>query len=152
MAEEAEIKSFSAIEDGATDWKTIRKNFTEIEEVLNEHARELKALARHSTFTVSMMFQKAGSHILLNGGIHPRCKPVNAFAVVHDNIDAEVRIRLVNLAQDVKFNGSEKKGSAKVFDLSPNKRVHFAESVKVELSEDRRVSVSVTFESTEEAE
>lgn len=150
MAEVAEIKSFSAIEDGATDWKKIRDNFTEIEKVLNEHAGELKALARHSTFTISMMFQTAGKHTLMNGGRHPRCKPLNAYAVVHDNIDAEVRVGLVNLAQDVKFSDTEKKGSGKVFDLYPNKAVHFVESVQVELSRDRRVSVHVTFESTEE--
>lgn len=149
MAEVAEIKTFSAIEDGATDWKKIRDNFTEIEKVLNEHARELKALARHSTFTISMMFQGAGKHTLMNGGKHPRCKPLNAYAVVHDNIDAEVRVRLVNLAQDVKFSETEKKGSGKIFDLYP-KAVHFVESVQVELSTDRRVSVHVTFESTEE--
>ncbi len=150
MVETAEIKTFNAIEDGATDWKNIRNNFTEIGEVLNEHADELKALARHSTFTISMMFQSAGKHTLMNPGKHLRCKPLNAYAVVHDNIDSEVRVSLVNLAQDVKFNGSEKKGSAKVFALSPNKLVHFAESVQVELSADRRVSVYVTFESTEE--
>lgn len=150
MVEEAEIKSFNAIEDGATDWKNIRNNFTEIEEVLNEHAGELKALARHSTFTISMMFQSAGKHTLMNAGKHLRCKPINAYAVIHDNIDAEVRVSLVNLAQDVKFSDTEKKGSGKVFSFYPNKRVHFAESVQVELSGDRRVSVHVTFESTEE--
>lgn len=128
MAEKVSVKPFKAIEDGATDWGPIRKNFEDIQEKINEHADELK------------------------GGKHLRCRPVNAFAVIHDNIDTEVRVSLVDLAGDIKFSDSEKKGSGKIFDLYPNRILHFIESLEVELSEDRRVSVYVTLESVEERE
>ncbi len=150
MAEEITIKSFNAIEDGATDYSNIRANFTSIGEVLNEHAKELKALARHQTFTVSKMFQTRGMHVLVNPGKHVRCKISHAYAVVHDNIDEEVHATLTGLSQEVKFNGSEKKGSAKIFYLLPNGIAHFNDEITVELSASRRVSVNVTFESIEE--
>jgi hypothetical protein len=152
MAKKVEVKPFRAIEDGATDWAPIRKNFEDIQEKINEHADELKALAQHATFTISMMFQGRGRHFLLTGGKHLRCRPVNAYAVIHDNIDTEVRVSLAGLAGDIKFSDSEKKGSGKIFDLYPNKILHFIESLEVELSEDRRISVYVTLESVEERE
>lgn len=152
MAEKVSVKPFRAIEDGATDWGPIRKNFEDIQEKINEHADELKALAQHETLTISMMFQGRGRHVLLQGGKHLRCRPVNAYAVVHDNIDAEIRISLAGFAEDIKFSESEKKGSGKIFELYPNRILHFIESLEVELSEDRRVSVYVTLESVEERE
>ncbi len=152
MAEKVSVKPFRAIEDGATDWSPLRKNIEDIQEKINEHADELKALSRHSTFTISMMFQGRGRHALLKGGKHLRCRPVNAYALIHVNIDTEVRVSLVGLAGDIKFSDSEKKGSGKVFDLYPNSSLHFLDSLEVELSQDRRVSVYVTFESVEERE
>ncbi len=149
MVESVSIKSFNSIEDGATDWKNIRSNFEDIGETLNEHARELKALAQHQTFTISGMFERKGRHVLINGGKHPRCRPVNAYALVHDNTEEEVRISLAGLAQDIMFAASEKKGSGKNFELF-NRTLHFLDIVEVELSTDRRVSVYLTCESIEE--
>ncbi len=150
MAESIIIKRFSAMEDGATDWKTIRKSFSDIEEVLNEHAGELKALAKHSTFQISGMFQTKGRHFLANSGKHPRFKIVNAFAMVHDNIEEEVHVSIVNFTQEIKFNGSEKKGSGKIFDLHPGKVAHFTDAIEVELTGNRRISVYATCQSIEE--
>lgn len=151
MAEEITIKSFRAIDDGSTDYTNIRANFTNIGETLNEHARELKALARHQTFTVSKMYQTRGTHVLVNPGKHVRCKITHAYAAVHDNIEEEVQVTLTGLSHPVKFNDSEKKGSGKIFDLVPNAVAHFNDVIAVQLSANRRVSVHVTFESTEEA-
>lgn len=149
MAEEIALKDFNAVEDGSTDWGNIRENFTDLEEVINEHVDELRAIVKRQTFTVSKLFASKGKHVFLTGGKHLRCRPVNAYAVVHDNVDREVRITL-DLGQEIKFSATEKKGSAKDITLHPHKAVHFTESVFVEFSEDRRVSVYVTFESIEE--
>ncbi len=150
MVESVSIKSFNSIEDGATDWKNIRSNFNDIGETLNEHARELTALARHQTFTVSGMVETKGRHVLANGGKHIRCKLNHAYAIVHDNVDSEVQATLTGLSHPVKFNSSEKKGSGKIFDLVPNPISHFVDDIAVELTANRRVSVYVTFESIEE--
>lgn len=150
MVESIKIKRFSAVEDGATDWKTIRDSFDDIEDVLNEHAKELKALAKHSTFQISGMFQTKGRHVLARAGKHPRCKILNAFAVVHDNIEDEVHVSIIDFTGDIKFNGSEKKGSGKIFDLHPGKVAHFIDSIEVELTGNRRISVYATCESIEE--
>lgn len=150
MAESVSIKSFNFIEDGSTDWKNIQKNFTEIGETLNEHALELKALARHQTFTISGMVENRGRHVLAKGGKHLRCRVTHAYATVHDNVDEEVQVTLANLSRPVKFNGSEKKGSGKIFELGPNAISHFVDDIAVELSANRRVSVYVTLESIEE--
>lgn len=152
MAEKATIKNFKTIDDGATDWGPIRTNFEEIEEKINEHADELKALSQHSTVTISRMFQGRGRYVILQGGKHLRCRPVNAYALIHDNIDSEARISLVDFSRDIKFSDSEKKGSGKLFELYQNKVLHFIDSLEVDLSGDRRVSVYVTLESTEERE
>lgn len=152
MVQKAALGKFRTIDDGATDWAPIRKNFDEIQEKINEHADEITALSQHSTVTISMMFQGRGRHVLLQGGKHLRCRLVNAYALIHDNINAEIGISLVNFAQDIKFSESEKKGSGKIFDLDPNAILHFIDPLEVELTGDRRVSVYVTLESTEEYE
>lgn len=150
MAEKIEVQSFRAIEDGSTDWNPIKENFQDIQEKINEHADELKALSTHSTFTISRMFQSRGRHVLLSGGKHLRCRPVNAYAIVHDNIESEISISLVDHAEDIKFSPSEKKGSGKLFDLYSNRILHFIDTLEVELSADRRISVYATFESVED--
>ena len=150
MVETIVIKPFKYQETGTVDWSRIIKSFEDIQAVLNEHANELKALAKHQTSTVSMMFQTRGNHVLVNPGKHIRCKVTHAFAIVHDNIDEEVNVTLTGLSRPVKFNGSEKKGSGKIFDLVPNAISHFVDDIAVELTANRRVSVYATFESTEE--
>lgn len=150
MAEKSEFKQPEFIDNGSTDWKPVKNAFAEIQDILNEHAGELKALAKHSTFTISMMFQTSGRHVLLQGGKHLRCRPVNAFAVVHDNISQDIRVTLIDISGTAKFNDTEKKGSAKMLDLLANKVVHFKDTVEVELSISRRVTIYATFESIEE--
>ncbi|HWQ95922.1 MAG TPA: hypothetical protein VN368_00980 [Candidatus Methylomirabilis sp.] len=150
MAEKAAVKTFGAVQDGSADWDTIRKNFNELEAKINEHANELKALAQHETSTVSMLFETQGIHTMLAGGKHKRCKVTNAYAQVHDNIDAEVVVSL--LGMEVKFSSTEKKGSAKSFDSSGEyllRDLNFIDHLEVELSYARRISVNVTLESTE---
>ncbi len=149
MVEKTTMRTFGAIEDGSTDWGSIRKNFTDLEDVIKDHYKEIKAIAQRQTFTISGMFQTKGKHFLMKAGRHLRCMPVNAYAVVHDNVEAEIHVTLVDLSQPCKFSDSEKKGSAKILELFPVRAVHFAQDVEVELSENRRVSVYATFESIE---
>ncbi len=148
MVKKVEMKQFSAIDDGSIDWAPLRKNLADIEKKINEFADEIKALSQRQTFTISGMFQTRGKHTLVNSGAHVRCKITNAYAVIHDNIETEVIVSLLDLAE-VKFSDSEKKGSGKIFDIPGYKSLHFVDSVEVELSDSRRVSVYVTFESVE---
>lgn len=149
MVDKTTMRSFNAVDDGTIDWSKIRDNFTDLTDVIEDHYREIKALAQRQTFTISRLYQTRGRHTLLAPGKHLRCKPVSAYAVVHDNIEAEVSVSLVNYSHAAKFSNSEKKGSAKELELLQSRAVHFAEKVEVELSENRRVAVHVTFESIE---
>lgn len=150
MVEKSTFRQPKFVDDGSVDWRPVKSAFTEIQDVLNEHARELKALAQHGTFTISMMFQTQGKHVLLRGGKHLRLKPVNAFAVVHDNVPQEIQVTIVGFSHPAKFSDTEKKGSAKMLDILSNKVLHFKDSVEVELSTSRRITVYATFASIEE--
>ncbi|MCX9011777.1 MAG: hypothetical protein OIN66_11725, partial [Candidatus Methanoperedens sp.] len=103
MVQKTTMRNFGAINDGATDWDSIRKNFTDLEKTVNDHYNEIKAIAQRQTFQVSGMFQTRGKHTLMHAGKHLRCKPINAFAIVHDNVAAEVQVNLVNLSSPAKF-------------------------------------------------
>lgn len=149
MVKKIESKIFNAIDDGSIDWGPLRKNFSDFEKKINEFADEIKALSQRQTFTVSGMFQTGGKHTLVNPRAHVRCKITNAYALIHDNIDLEIMVSLVGLAE-VKFSDSEKKGSGKIFEVPGHKTLHFLDSVEVELSGSRRVSVYVSFQSIEE--
>lgn len=149
MAKKAELKPFRTIEDGATDWGPIRKNLDEIEKDINNHADEIKTLSQRQTITISGMFQTRGRHTLINARKHVRCCITNAYALIHDNTEEDITVSLVDMAE-LKFSDSEKKGSGKLFEIPGYKKLHFVESLEVELSGSRRVSIYVTIESIEE--
>lgn len=146
---------FGAADDGSTDWATIRSNFSNIQDVINSHASEISAQAKHQTITISRMFSTRGKYVLAEAGKHPRAKVTDGYVILHDNIDQHIEIDLLGptssiLTQPVKFNGSEKKGSGKPFTIMPRRTVHFKDRLSVLLSENRRVSVYLTLESLEE--
>lgn len=149
MVKKAKLKQFRTIEDGSTDWDPIRKNLAKIEESINNHADEIKALSQRQTSTISGMFQTKGKHTLIDSRKHARCRITNAYALIHDNIAEEVIVSLVDLAE-LKFSDSEKKGSGKLFEIPKYKKLHFVDSLEVEMTGSRRVSVYATIESTEE--
>jgi len=145
-------KDFKFIETGTVDWSTLRLKFADLEQALNEHALEIKALARRQTQTVSRIFETRGTFPLLEPGRHLRSEVTGAYAIVHDNVEEEILVGLPGLATGpVKFSASEKKGSAKEFTLPMGRTLLFTEGVKVSLSANRRVSVYLTLESREES-
>jgi hypothetical protein len=137
------------IETGAVDWQELEDAIDENNITLQDHTNDIRALACHQEFTVSRLFETAGDHVLLDGGYHVRARVVNAYAVVHDNIEEEVHVYLLGVAAPIHFSSTERKGSAKEFSLAPH-ALHFATTLRVHLSASRRVSVYVTLRSNEE--
>ena len=149
MAKKVEMVEFPSIETGTVDWKIIKKNFQDLFDTLNEKIRDVDALAVRQTVTISRAYEIEGRHVFLEAGKHPRFRVVDAYAIVHDNIDQEIRIDLPDLAAPVKFSATERKETAKIFTLFPNAALPFWSPLLVVLSATRRVSVYITFESTE---
>ncbi len=152
MVKSITIEKPRFIDTGAVDWAPVTKAFVDIENVLNEHRDETRALARRVSFSVNGMFETEGKHTLLGAGKHVRCKLVSAHAVLHDNIHRDARAKLTGLTGDVKFSDTEGKGSGKIFTVLPNANRHFSEPIEVEITGSRRISVYATFESTEEGQ
>jgi len=149
MAKKILMVEFPSIETGTVDWKIIKKNFQYLFDELNTKIRDVDALAVRQTVTVSRAYEIEGSYVFLEAGKHPRFRVVDAYAIAHDNIDQEIRIDLPDIAAPVKFSATEKKGSAKIFTLFPQAALPFWSPLQVVLSATRRVSVHITFESTE---
>ena len=138
-----------SIETGTVDWGIIKKNFQDLFDELNTKIRDVDALAIRQTFTVSRAYEVEGQHVFLEAGKHPRIRVVDAYAIVHDNIDDKIQVDLADIAEPVKFSATERKGSAKIFTLFPNAALPFWSPLLVVLSATRRISVHITFESTE---
>jgi len=137
------------IETGAVNWQELIAEIEAEDTTVQDHTNDIAALARHQEFTVSRIFETAGDHVLLDGGYHIRARVVNAYAVVHDNVEQEVQVEIIpGVAAPIHFSSTERKGSAKEFSLVHH-ALHFSTTVKVRLSASRRVSVYVTLRSTE---
>jgi hypothetical protein len=150
MVKKSEIETLSYIETGAFDYGPLKNSLTELEEATNENAEEITALAKRQTFTLSMMIDTAGEHVLVRGGKHPRMKMIHGYAIVCDGIEIDAYVEIQGAASRIKFYNGDKYGKGRIFDPFKNHAIHFSETVMVSLTVDRRILVSATFESTEE--
>lgn len=139
----------NVIETGTVDYGPFTTAFTLLEDAINGVIREVNAHLIRQTFTVTKLCETSGNHTILGAGKHLHCKILDAFCVVHDNIPEEVQIVLEGRSHKAKFSSTEKKGSAKGIDILTNRgNIHWNEDLTISLSNNRRVSVYVTMEST----
>lgn len=150
MPEEVEMEDITAVDDGSIDWNQFRRNFTSLGDAVNDHAKEITAMARRVTNTISFAIESEGETIIINPGMHPRMKVTNAFVQLGDNIsDFEDEIEILGVTDSVRFSKTEKAGKIKIFGIRKSD-VKFYEQVVVKTSSRRHIVVHITSESMEE--
>ena len=137
-------------DDGSVDWRPVQTNFANLFADLVENNKEIQALARHQTWTISRLYETAGKHEIMARGKHLRCRCVNAFAQLADSI--EVPVTCAFDGDRFGFTATEKSGKARSFRLNDITKYHFLDVVEVEQSADRKLIYTFTFESIEEKE
>jgi len=148
MVKKIHIGHVSAIETGAIDLQMLWHNFTNIGIVINEHAVELNTLAYRQTQTISFGIGERGQTTILRGDKHHRIKIINAFVQMGDSIPEECVVEIEGMSNSVRFSKTESAGKVRIFDLHKNELM-FYEDLVVNTTSNRRVIVSVTFESSE---
>ena len=150
MAEKSTFTQPTFYDDGSVDWNPVTKAFNEIQEILNEHANELKGIVRHNTQTISYAIEGTGVKTILKAGKHYRGKITNAFIIMGDNVPQKTIVELEGISEQISFNSTEGMGKVRIFKLKKS-QLHFIDEVKVVQSGDRRMVINLTIESTEEA-
>ena len=149
MAEKSTFTHPTFIDDGSVDWAPVRKAFIEIQNILNEHANELKAVVRHSTQSISYAIEGNGLYTVLGTGKHYRGKITNAYVVMGDNIPSTTSVELIGISNTISFKASEGAGKVRIFNILKS-HLHFIDEIVVSQTGDRRMIITITIESTEE--
>lgn len=125
-------------------------NFTNIFDDMAANSKEITVLAQRQTWTITKMFETPGKHIIMASDKHPRCKVIDAFATLGDNVD------LINhskfLGDTLQFTATENAGKDRAFRLPFATNFHFKDPVEIEQDSIRRIKYTMTFESIEERE
>lgn len=151
MVEKSSFEQPEFVDNGTVDWIPVTAAFSEIQDILNEHADELKGLARHSTQSISYAIEGAGITPVLKPGKHPRSKIVNVCVMMGDSIAEEATVVLQGITNTIKFSATEKAGKVRIFTIL-KESLHFIDAVRAETTGNRRIIISLTLESMEEKE
>lgn len=148
MAQEVDLKFVQAIDTGEWDIKAMRRNFDDLDEAINEHATELRALAYKQTQTISYGIEEAGQTTILRTNKHLRSKIVNAFVQIGDNVSLENIVSIKGVTNSIKLSDSEKAGKIRIFDILKSNMM-FNDELIVQTTSNRRIIINVTYESME---
>jgi len=148
MTKEVDLKFVQAIDTGEWDILALRGNLDDLEEAVNEHATELRALAFKQTQTISFAIEEAGLTTILHTNKHLRCKIVNAFIQLGDNIKIDDIVTIQDISDSIRFAETEKAGKVRIFNILKS-HLMFNDELIINTTSNRRVIVNVTIESTE---
>lgn len=132
------------------DMQNIIDNFTNIYDDMAANAEEITALAQRQTWTIVKMFETPGKHTIIDRGKHPRCKVVNAFCTLGDNVEQAVSGKY--LEDTCAFTATENAGKTRSIRFLALNKIHYKDIVEIEQRGDRRLVYTFTFESLEEQE
>ena len=124
-------------------------NFKNVFDDMEANANEITALAKRQTWTITRLFETPGKHTIMSSDKHLRCKVIDAFATLGDNVD------LINhskfMGDTLQFTATEKAGKDRAFRISKlNNTFHFKDPIEIEQDSIRRIKYTMTFESMEE--
>lgn len=149
MAKQLQLKKIEGVDTGNFDIVGMRKNFTYIEDVANDHEAEINALSRRVPGTISFAVEAVGITKILSGSAHLDLRIINAYAQIGDSLTKEINIGIVGITNNIRYSDTEKAGKVKIFDVE-NPDVLFVQDIFVETDSDRKCIVTFTFESSEE--
>lgn len=125
-------------------------NLASVFDDMSANAAEITALAQRQTWTIVKMFEVQGKHEIMARNKHIRCKVVNAFCVLGDNVEAAVTVKY--LGDTLHFTDTENAGKTRSIRLPVIQSIHWKDAVEVEQIGDRKVVYTFTFQSEEEKE
>ena len=148
MAKQLQVKKIEGIDTGQFDIVGMRQNFTDIEEVANDHEAEINALSRRVPGTISFAVEAVGVTKILSGSAHLDLRIINAYTQIGDSVAKEINIGIIGITNNLRYSDTEKAGKVKIFDVE-NPDVLFVQDIFVETDSDRKCIVNITFESKE---
>ena len=148
MAKQLQLKKIEGVDTGQFDIVGMRQNFTDIEEVANDHEAEINALSRRVPGTISFAVEAVGVTKILSGSAHLDLKITNAYVQIGDSVAKEINIDIKGITNSIRYSNTEKAGKVKIFDVE-NPEVLFVQDILVETDSDRKCLVNFTFESME---
>lgn len=149
MVEKSTFTQPKFIDNGSVDWEPVKTAFSEIQEILNEHADEVKSVVRHNTQTISYAIDGAGSEMVIQPSKHLRGKITNAFLTLGDNIEQTTSVELRGISSPLNINSTEGAGKVRLFKIT-KPQLHFIDGVEVIQTGTRRMVITITIESIEE--
>ena len=142
-------KKFGYFDTGTIDWIPIIKNFSNIEEVVNDHAKDIKHLYQRQTSSVVYAINKEGRHTIVEARKHLRFRIKNAFVFPGDDSGRENKVSIDGYTDEITLKDSFNAAKVKIFDIENQKVLYFKDIVVVTSSE-RPIIVGLTYESYEE--
>jgi len=123
-------------------------NFKNVFDDMEANSKEITALAQRQTWTIVKMFETPGKHIIMASDKHPRCKLVNAYCTLGDNVETAVACKYNG--DTCAFTSTENSGKVRAIRFNTLNAIHYKDAVEVEQIGDRRLVYNFTFESMEE--
>lgn len=145
-------KDFKWIKTGDADFATIKQNFEDVAERLNETIRELNVvMARKDTFMRTALIETTSPVIILEGGNNSNLKIVSGFAMLADNLKMDQTISIENskgqsFVEPKTLKASEKSGKAQSFEVIGWRTIGKFDEVQVIPSSVRKTVISILLE------
>ena len=145
MVKKFKIKKIEGVDNGSFDINGLKKNFSDIEDVINDHEEEIKGFDKVVSGSISYAVELVGETIILHGGTHCNMKVTNAFVQLGDSLPFNLLISIKGITNTLRFSNTEKAGKLKIFNIW-NEGILLEDDIVVETDSDRKCIVNLTWE------
>ena len=146
------VADFKWIPTGDADFATIKKNFKDLEERLNEIIKELNAvMEQKEKFVRTVLVETTAPVTIIEAGDHSNLKIVSGFVMAGDNLKMDQTISIENskgqaLVEPKTLKATEKSGKAQSFEVIAWRTIGKFDDVIVVPSSVRKAIVSILVE------
>ena len=148
MVKTFEKRTFDFIDSGYINWAPIITMFEDLQDVINENARDTTALAKRQTLNYRYPIWAAGDFDMLRGNKHPNLKIVDGWVITGDNSDLDQTIEIVGISDSLYIPDSYKSGVVIPLEII-NEDISFFEDVIIRANTNKRMIVELLCESNE---
>lgn len=145
-------KEFKWIKTGDADFATIKQNFEDVAERLNETIREVNGVMAHKEkFIRTILIDSTIPITILEAGDHMNLKIISGFVIAADNLKMDQTISIENgkgqsLVEPKTLKASEKSGKAQSLEVVGWRSIGKFDEVVVVPSSVRKAVVSLLFQ------
>ncbi len=146
------VADFKWIKTGDADFATIKKNFEDLAERINETILELNAvIERKGQFVRTVLVETTTPVTILEAGDHKNLKIVSGYAMLGDNLKMDQTISIENgkgqsLVESKTLKASERSGKAQSFEVVGWRTIGKFDDVIVVPSSVRKAVISLLLE------